>query len=275
MSMDHTAWADEARRILFTYAVPFGGKILGAIVLWVVGRMIISGVQGLAARGLEHRKLDITLARYARSVIGVTLTILLLLAILSVFGVETASFAGVIGACGVAIGLAWSGLLSNFAAGVFMVILRPFKVGDMITAGGVTGEVKEVGLFATTIDSADNIRMFVGNAKIFGDIIQNYTTNPYRRVDLKAQLAHSVDPFEAAAKLKVTLAKIPNVMKDPAPSVEILEFSAMGPVLAVRPFCHNEHYWAVYFATNDVIQSEFSKAGYATPELRYYIRKAD
>jgi small conductance mechanosensitive channel len=267
------AWADEAKRILFTYAVPFGGRIVGAIVLWIVGRIIISAVQRLAERSLERRKLDTTLSRYVRSMIGVVLTILLLLSILSIFGVETASFAGILAAAGVAIGMAWSGLLSNFAAGVFMVVLRPFKVGDAISAAGVTGEVKEVGLFVTVIDTGDNIRTIVGNSKIFGDIITNYTENAHRRVDLKAQVAHSVDPFEAAAKLREELAKIPNVLKTPAPQVEILDFNAMGTVLAVRPFCHNNHYWDVYFATNDAIARVGSKAGYPAPETRHFVRK--
>src|SRR5262245_62729040 len=176
------AWAEEAKKILLTYAVPVAGKIVGAIVLWFIGRMIISGIQRIAERSLERRHLDATLTRYARSMLGVLLTVLLLLSILSIFGVETASFAGILAAAGVAIGMAWSGLLSNFAAGVFMVVLRPFKVGDMITAAGVTGVVKEVGLFVTAIDTADNIRTYVGNSKIFGDNIQNYNTNPFRRV---------------------------------------------------------------------------------------------
>jgi small conductance mechanosensitive channel len=197
-----------------------------------------------------------------------------MLSILSIFGVETASFAGILAAAGIAIGMAWSGLLSNFAAGVFMIVLRPFKVGDMITAGGVTGDVKEVGLFVTVIDTGDSIRNVVGNAKIFADVITNYTANPHRRVDLKAQLHHTVDPFEAAAKLREELPKIPNVLKTPAPLVEILEFSTMGPVLAVRPFCHNNHYWDVYFATNDTIQRVCSKAGYPAPENRIYIGKS-
>jgi small conductance mechanosensitive channel len=170
--------------------------------------------------------------------------------------------------------MAWSGLLSNFAAGVFMVVLRPFKVGDMITAAGVTGVVKEIGLFATTIDTADNIRNFVGNSKIFGDTIQNYNTNAYRRVELKAQLAHSVDPIATAKLLREALAKIPNVMKDPAPSVELLEFTSMGPVLAVRPFCHNEFYWDVYFATNRAIAEVGAASNHPIPELRHYIRKS-
>jgi small conductance mechanosensitive channel len=148
-------------------------------------------------------------------------------------------------------------------------------VGDMITAAGITGNVVEIGLFATTIDSADNIRNFVGNTKIFGDNIQNYTTNPHRRVELKAQLAHSVDPHEAMAKLRERLPKIPNVLEDPAPSVELLEFNPMGPVLAVRPHCHNDHYWGVYFATNEAIRDELTKAGYPVPEQHFFVRKPD
>lgn len=272
--MNPGTWADEAQRILFTYAVPIGGKVVGAIILWIIGRIIISGVQGVADRGLEHKKIDPTLSRYLRSVIGVTLTILLLIAILSVFGVETTSFAGVLAAAGVAIGMAWSGLLSNFAAGVFLMVLRPFKVGDMITAGDVTGVVKEIGLFATAVDTPDNIRNFVGNNKIFSGTIQNYTLNPYRRVDLKAQLAHSVNVQEAMEKLRERLAKIPHVQKEPAPSVQLLEFTPMGPVLAVRPFCHNDHYWDVYFATNEAIVEVCSKSGYAVPEQHFHIRKA-
>ncbi len=272
--MNPSTWAAEAQRILFTYAVPLGGKIVGAIVLWIIGRVIISGVQSVAARALEHRKIDPTLGRYTRSVIGVTLTILLLLAILSIFGVETTSFAGLIAAGGVAIGVAWSGLLSNFAAGVFLMVLRPFKVGDMITAAGITGVVREIGLFATTLDTADNIRNFVGNAKIFGDTIQNYNANAYRRVDLKAQIAHSVDPRDAIKRLAERVAKIEHVLKDPAPSVEILEFNPMGAVIAVRPFCHNDHYWDVYFATNRAIQEVGAEAGFPVAEQHVFLRKA-
>lgn len=267
-------WAEEAKRVLLTYAVPIGGKVLGAIVLWIVGRIVISTLQRITRGNLEKRKLDVTLVRYVNSIIGVALTILLLIAILSLFGVETASFAGVLAAAGVAIGMAWSGLLSNFAAGVFMIILRPFKVGDMITAGGVTGTVTEVGLFATAIDTADNIRNFVGNSKIFGDTIQNYTANDFRRVDLEAQLAHGVDPFDAIKRLRERLPKIAKVVKTPAPDVEILRFTAAGPVLAVRPYCHNEHYWGVYFATNAAIVEEFTKAGYPVPKEQRYIEIA-
>ena len=266
------SWTDELKRLLMTYAVPVGGKIVGAIVLLVVGRIVVNAVRRMISRVFERRRLDATLIRYLDSVIGVLLTLMLFIAVLSVFGVETTSFAGGLAAAGVAIGMAWSGLLSNFAAGVFMMILRPFKVGDMITAAGVTGVVCEIGLFATTIDTVDNIRTFVGNAKIFGDNIQNYTTNPFRRVDLKAQLAHSVDPDDAIRRLRARLARVPNVIKEPAPSIEVLEFTLAGPVLAVRPFCHNDHYWDVYFATNRAIVEEFTSAAYPVPAENRVVR---
>lgn len=265
-------WLEQLKKVLMEYAVPIGGKIVGAIVLWIIGRIVIGAVQRGFHGTFEKRKLDPTLVRYLDSVLGVVLNLLLLIAILSVFGIETTSFAGVLAAGGVAIGLAWSGLLSNFAAGMFMMVLRPFKVGDYVIAGGIEGTVREIGLFATAFDTPDNVRTYVGNGKIFGDTIKNFSANPFRRVEIKAQLAHSVDPHDAIKRLRARLPKIKNVVKEPAPSVEILEFTAAGPVLAVRPFCHTDHYWDVYFATNEAIVEEFTAAGYAVPAENRVIR---
>jgi len=203
------------------------------------------------------------------------LNIVLVIAILGFFGVETTSFAALIAAAGVAIGMAWSGLLSNFAGGVFLVILQPFKVGDFITAAGVTGTVEEIGLFASTINTPDNVKTMVGNGKIFADTIQNFSSNPYRRVELTAQLAHGVDPQAAIALLKPALVQIPNVIAEPAPDVEILTFNPSGPVLAVRPYCNNDHYWQVYFDTNRLIQDTFTHAGFPVPEQHYAVRGPD
>jgi small conductance mechanosensitive channel len=120
----------------------------------------------------------------------------------------------------------------------------------------------------------DNVRNIVGNAKIFGDVIQNFSTNPYRRVELTAQLAHGVEVHAAMDLLKKALAQIPNVMTTPAPDVEILTFNLAGPVLAVRPYCHNKDYWQVYFDTNRLIKNTFTAAGFAVPEQHYMIRGA-
>ena len=143
---------------------------------------------------------------------------------------------------GIAVGVAWSGLLANLAAGIFLIVLRPFKVGDFVTVAGITGTVKEIGLFASSINTPDNIMTIIGNGKIFADTIQNYTNNPFRRVELKCQLSGSADHVAAMQLLREKLATIPNVLAEAAVQVEILEFNLVGPVLAVRPFCHNDHY---------------------------------
>jgi small conductance mechanosensitive channel len=249
-----------------------GLKILGGIVLWVVGRMVIGFVARLVGRVVDRQGLDPTLARWVGTTTIVVLNIMLILAILSLFGVETTTFAALIAAAGVAIGMAWSGLLSNFAAGIFLITLRPFRVGDFVTAGGVTGTVVEVGLFVTTLDTPDNVRTMVGNSKIFADTVQNFSANPYRRVDLVAQLPHGVEPTLAIGLLKDHLGKIPNVVKSPPPDVEILQFTPMGPVLAVRPYCNNAHYWQVYFETNRMIREAFGNAGFPVPEQHLHIR---
>jgi small conductance mechanosensitive channel len=249
-----------------------GFKVVGAIVFYLVGRWLISFAIRLVSSALERQKVDPTLLRYIGTVISVTLNIVLVIAILGYFGVETTSFAAILAAAGVAIGLAWSGLLANFAAGAFMIVLRPFKVGDFISAGGVMGTVKEIGLFVTAIVTLDNVVTLVGNNKVFSEIIQNFSANPYRRVDLKAQLSHSVDHNDAIRRLKEQLAKIPNVVSNPAPDVEILEFNLAGPVLAVRPYCNNDHYWQVYFDTNKVIRETCGAAGYPVPEQHFALR---
>ncbi len=254
--------------------IALGISVLEAIALWIVGRWLIGFVIRLIGRGMTRQKIDPTLIRYMQNAIGAILNIVLVIAILGFFGIQTTSLAALIAAGGVAIGLAWSGLLANFAAGVFLVILQPFKVGDFVTAGGIMGTVQEIGLFVTYIDTLDNVRHIVGNGKIFGDVIQNYSANAYRRVDLTAQLAHGVDVHVAMAALKKALAGIPNVMTNPAPDVEILTFNLAGPVLAVRPYCNNKDYWQVYFDTNRLIKETFTTAGFEVPEQHYMVRTA-
>lgn len=258
----------------FAVLVALGIKVLEAIALWIVGRWLIGFSVRLIDRAMTRQKVDPTLIRYFNNTVAAVLNIVLVVAILGFFGIETTSFAALLAAAGVAIGMAWSGLLGNFAAGVFLIILQPFKVGDFVVAGGVMGTVVEVGLFVTSINTLDNIRNIVGNGKIFGDVIQNFSTNAFRRVELTAQLSHGVDPHQAIALLKAGLVKIPNVATEPAPSVEILTFNLAGPVLAVRPFCNNKDYWQVYFDTNTLIKDSFTTAGFSVPEQHYMVRTA-
>ncbi|QEZ42827.1 mechanosensitive ion channel family protein [Cupriavidus oxalaticus] len=262
--MDATTF-DNLKTLVVAYATQFGVKILTALAFWVIGRWLIHFVVRMVQNALTRQKVDPTLLRYVGSIVTVTLNVVLVIGILGYFGIQTTTFAALIAAAGVAIGMAWSGLMSNFAAGAFLVVLRPFKVGDFVTIGGVTGTVREIGLFATTLDTPDNVQTVIGNNKIFSDTIQNFTANPFRRVELKAQLASSTDVADAVALLKSRIAQIPNVLPEPAVDVEILEFTLVGPVLAVRPHCHNDNYWQVYFDTNRIIRECFGQAGYAAP----------
>ena len=255
-------------------ALRVGFMVLAALAIWIVGRGLIRFAVRLVSKALTKRLIEPTIVTYVGSVVTVMLNIFLIVAILGVFGVETTTIAALIAGAGVAIGLAWSGLLANFAAGAFLVILRPFKVGDFITAGGITGTVQEIGLFVTTINTMDNVRTFVGNNKLFADNIQNFTANPYRRVDLEAQLDHTVDVGEAINVLRTNIEKIPNVLATPKADIEVLKFTPMGPVLAVRPYCNNDNYWQVYFDTNRVIREAFGQAGFPAPESHFYLRNA-
>lgn len=252
---------------LSTQGVDFGLKILAAIAAWIIGRWLIDLVVRLIGAALARGgKLDATLTHYLRSIITVLLNLVLVLAILDIFGVKTTSFAVLLAGAGLAIGTAWSGLLAHFAAGVFMQVLRPYKVGDFVQAGGVVGTVHELGLFGTTLITPDNVITIIGNNKVFSDNIQNFSALPHRRVDCTAKLANSVDALDAIARLKLAVAAIPNVATSPAPDIEILQFTAEGPLLCVRPYTHTDHYWQVYFDVHKAVAATFGSAGYPVPE---------
>ncbi len=250
---------------VISLVMEFGGKIIAAIVFWVIGRWLITKVLSAVSNTMQKQKADATVMRYLASVISVTLNVLLVIGILGYFGIQTTTFAALLAAAGVAIGMAWSGLLANFAAGAFIIVLRPYKVGDFVCAGGITGTIKEIGLFTTSIDTPDNVLTIVGNNKVFADTIYNYSSNPFRRVELKCQLSGKADHNAAMQLLRTTLQALPNVIAKPGVEVEILEYNLVGPVLAVRPFCHNDHYWQVYFDSNRAMGEALAKAGFPAP----------
>ena len=259
--MDVNALVQSATATLVAVA----WKIAGALVLWLVGRWLIGLASRMVGRALARQQFDVTVTRYLQTGLTVILNVALIVAILGFFGVETTTFAALIAAGGVAIGVAWGGLLANFAAGAFLMFLRPFKVGDFVTAGGVTGTVDAIGLFGTTINPPDTVLTIVGNNKVFSDVIQNYSANPYRRVDLTALISSEVDHHQAIRLLKERLRVIPNVLASPAPDVDVLQFTPAGPLLCVRPYCGNQHYWQVYFDTNRTIRETFGDAGFPAP----------
>ncbi|MBU6258575.1 MAG: mechanosensitive ion channel family protein [Burkholderiales bacterium] len=251
--------------LLSTTLVDLLLKIGAAILFWVVGRWIIGKVVSLMQSSMNRNHVDPTLTKYLGSIIVIALNIALVLGILGYFGIQTTSIVAMLAGAGVAIGAAWSGMLGNFAAGAFMLVLRPFKVGDFVQVGGVTGTVHELGLFGTTLVTPDNVLTLVGNGKVFGDTVMNYSARPVRRVERTAQLAGGVDALDAISKLKAALARIPNVAVEPAPEVSLLDLNLVGPVIAVRPYCHTDHYWQVYFDTNEAIVRTARESGWPAP----------
>lgn len=261
---------EKMKEILIFQGTNLGLKILGALAFWFIGIWLIRLLVRITQRALKLKAVDVTVIRYVASTLSVLLKIVLVVAILGFFGVQTTTFAALLAAAGIAIGAAWSGLLANFAAGALLIVFRPFKVGDFISAGGATGTVEEVGLFATTIHTADNVRTIVGNNKIFSDNIQNFSSTSFRRVDLQAPLHYTVNPVEAMNLVKPRLAKVPNVLPNPEPVVEILQLGRDCTMLAIRPFCKTDDYWQVYFDTNRTLQETFQQAGYPPPDMRTF-----
>ncbi len=227
---------EPIRVFLSTTALDILIKIIAAILFWVVGRWIINRVVRVVRAAMARSAVDVTLTQYLGSIVGVILNIALVIGILGYFGIQTTSFAALLAGAGLAIGAAWSGMLGNFAAGAFMLVLRPFKVGDFVSIGGVTGTVHELGLFGTTLITPDHVLTTVGNGKVFGDTIQNFSALPVRRVDRLAQLAAGVDVSDAIAALRAAVEQIPNVSTSPAPEVNLLDMNLVGPVIAVRSY---------------------------------------
>ena len=265
---------ESIKLFLSTTAIDVGLKILAALAFWFIGRWLIGRVIAVIRVALGRSNVDPTLTKYLGSIVAVALNIALVLGILGYFGIETTSFAALLAGAGLAVGAAWSGMLGNFAAGAFMLVLRPIKVGDFVSVGGVTGTVHELGLFGTTLVTPDNVMTLVGNGKIFADTIQNFSALPFRRVERTAQLAGSVDPIDAIARFRAAVVRIPNVAEAPAPEVSLLDMNLVGPVIAVRPYTHNNHYWQVYFDTNEAIIRVAREAGWPAPMPSQVVRQA-
>lgn len=238
-----------------------GLKLMAALAVWVVGRALIRFVLRVAVTRMAARKMDATIVSYIRNTISVCLNVALVVVLMGVLGIETTSFAAFIAGAGLAIGAAWGGLLSNLAAGAFLVVLRPFKAGDVISAAGATGTVVEIGLLVTAINTQDNVHVVIGNSKILGANLKNYNVNTSRRVDLTGTVPRHEDVRQAMVAVQEKLAKVPNVLAEPAPEVRILSFNEEEYILAIRPYTHNDHYWQVHFDVTEALEGVLCSLG--------------
>jgi small conductance mechanosensitive channel len=252
---------DKALETAISRVSDLGLKILAALAVWIIGRLLIKVILNVVVARMQRRKVDPTLTGYARNTTGVALNIVLVVMIMGVVGIETTSFAAFIAGAGLAIGAAWGGMLSNFASGTFLVILRPFKVGDVISTAGVTGTVTEIGLFVTIVNTRDNVRTIIGNAKVLGGALSNFSANNARRVDLTGTLKSSEDVKKTIAEVEARLLAVRNVLAQPTPEVNILSFNESGCRLAIRPYTHNDNYWQVHFDATDALRGVLESVG--------------
>lgn len=253
--------------LVHQYLFPLFWKILGAFLVWIVGGMAARTLQRLMDLGLERRNVDPTLIQYAHSTLGIVLKGVLVLVILSLFGIESTSFSALLAAAGVAIGVAWSGLLSNFAAGIFLILLRPFRVGDVISAAGVTGVVREIGLFATILDNSENLRLFVGNNKIFSDNICNYTSNAFRVASIRIQVSALV-PAKQVLELLLSAAQglTPASMAS-EPSAEVTELGPLVTTYVLKIPCPPAQHASLSAEAYSRVQQKVQAAGFPTPTV--------
>jgi small conductance mechanosensitive channel len=250
---------------LWEWAALYGAKIVGAMAILVLGRIAVGIATGIIRRLMQKSKADETLTIFVSSLTKIALLTFIVIAALGALGVQTASFIAVVGAAGLAIGFALQGSLSNFAAGVMLVIFKPFKKGDYVEAGGIGGTVEEVRIFSTIFKSPDNKAVIVPNSKITGDNITNYSAKETRRIDMVFGIGYGDDLKKAKEIIEEIINADERILNDPAPVVRVLELGDSSVNFAVRPWVKTADYWAVYFDLMERIKLDFDKTGISIP----------
>ncbi len=250
---------------LIDFASVYGIKIIGAIVIWIIGSWIIKKIMTGVKKVMSKRDYDESLQKFLLNLINWMLKILLVIAILGKLGVETTSFAAILAAAGLAIGMALQGSLGNFAGGVLLMIFKPIKIGDLIEAQGELGVVKEIEIFTTKILTPTNKEVIIPNGALSNGNITNYTTEGYLRVDLTIGVSYDADIKQTKEVLMNVLTSNPKVMQDPAPSVNVVELADSSVNFAVRPYATIENYWDVYFGITEECKLALDAAGIEIP----------
>ncbi len=267
----------EVMNKLTIFATDYGLKLIGAIVILVAGKIVAGLLRKLVAQLLAKTKTDSTIVSFAGNLVYFLILIFAVVAALGKLGVEMTSFIAIIGASALAIGFALQGSLANFASGILILVFRPFKVGDVITAAGVTGGVKEIQIFETILATPDNIRITVPNSKIYGDVIKNVSAYDTRRVDITVGIGYSSSMKKAQEILEGLLQADQRVLDDPAPQVAVAELADSSVNFVVRPWVKKEDYWAVKFDLTRQIKLAFDEAGIEIPfpqQVVYLVQEA-
>lgn len=248
-----------------SYVLDFGLKFIAALAIFVIGRWIAKAITSMVRRALDAAETDQTLIRFLGSLLYAILLTLVILAAIGQLGIKTSGFVAILGAAGLAIGLALQGSLSNFAAGVLIILFRPYRVGDFIEAAGVSGSIEAVQIFTTVLKTGDNKQVIIPNSEVMAGVITNYSAHDTRRVDMVFGCGYEDDLAQVKSVLKDILDSDERVLADPAPTIGLLELADSSVNFAVRPWVKTGDYWGVYFDVNEKVKMRFDEAGLSIP----------
>ena len=264
---------NEWKNLLLDYGTEYGLKLLGGILIWIIGTWLIKKIKRILLKAMDHLDYDETLERFLSNLIIGGLKVVLVIAILGQLGVQTTSFAAILAAAGLAIGLALQGSLSNFAGGVLIMLFKPYKIGDFIETQGEMGTVKEIEIFTTKLNTTDNKEVIIPNGTISNGNITNYSTEKTRRIDITMGVSYDADIKQTKDLLMNIMTDHPNILKEPAPIVVLGELADSSVNFKMRPWTLTADYWTVYFEIMETCKIELDKAGIEIPYPQMDIHK--
>lgn len=259
---------------LLDFGISAGGRILSAVIIFVVGRFAISMVKRLINRLLEKRKVEVSVKTFVQSLVNILLTILLIVAVIGKLGVETTSFAALLASAGVAIGMALSGNLQNFAGGLVILLFKPYKVGDFIESQNVSGTVREIQIFHTILSTPDNKVIYIPNGSLSSGVVINYSDQVTRRIEWIFGVEYGEDYDKVAAVINNILDADKRILTDPSPLVAMHALSASSVNVVVRVWVKSEDYWNVYFEINKTVYATFNEQGIGFPFPQLTVHQA-
>ena len=253
------------QQLLQDYVLPWGINIVMALAIFIVGKFVIRILVNIAKKLMSRAKVDNMLINFIASILKTVLLLFVVIAALDQLGVDTTSLIALIGAAGLAIGLALQGTLQNLASGVMLIIFRPFNDGDFVEAAGVSGVVEQIGIFTTTMRTGDNREIIIPNGEVFGGTITNYSKRDRRRVDMVFGIGYDDDLLKAKEIIKKILDEDERILADPAPTIAVGELADSSVNFNVRPWCKTSEYWNVYGDIHEKIKLTFDAEGISIP----------
>lgn len=257
--------SDDASKYLDLYIIPFAINLIVAIVIFIIGKMVVNVLVNLVGKLLGRSKYDPMLIDFLKSIVKAVLMLFVIIAALGRLGIDTTSLIAILGAAGLAIGLSLQGSLQNFAAGIMLLVFKPFKSGDFVDAGGAMGTVKSISIFTTVMNTPDNKEIIVPNGAIYGGNITNFSAKDTRRVDMVFGIGYGDDLKKAKSILQDMVEADERILKDPAPQVAVSELGDSSVNFVVRPWVNSGDYWGVLFDFTEAVKMRFDAEGISIP----------